>query len=116
LTGEEYIELIKSIGNRKVIEDIEKLVSDLELTKDMNKIISSYSLGMKHKIALLTSLLLNYKLYLIDEPLASLDPDSQKFMINFFKKMRNEGKTLIISTHMLHVAYTLADEIKKIQK
>jgi ABC-2 type transport system ATP-binding protein len=111
LTGEEYIELIKSIGNRKVIEDIEKLVSDLELTKDMNKIISSYSLGMKHKIALLTSLLLNYKLYLIDEPLASLDPDSQKFMINFFKKMRNEGKTLIISTHMLHVAYTLADEI-----
>jgi ABC-type multidrug transport system ATPase subunit len=66
---------------------------------------------MKHKLALLTSLLLNYNLYLIDEPLASLDPDSQQFMISFFKQMRENKKTLIISTHMLHVAYTLADDI-----
>lgn len=111
LTGEEYIELIKSIGNREMLENINEFIQDLELTKDMNKLISSYSLGMKHKLALLTSLILNYELYLIDEPLASLDPDSQNFMIAFFKKMREESKTLIISTHMIHVAYTLADDI-----
>lgn len=111
LTGEEYIELIKSIGKREMLDNIDQLVDDLELTNNMNKIISSYSLGMKHKLALLTALILNYDLYLIDEPLAALDPDSQKFMIEFFKKMKESNKSLIISTHMLNVAYTLADEI-----
>ncbi len=111
LSGDEYIELIKRIGNRKMIDDIDKLISDLELSSSMNKLISAYSLGMKHKLALLTALALNYKLYLIDEPLASLDPDSQSFMIDFFKKMREEEKSLVISTHMLNVAYELADEI-----
>ena len=111
LSGDEYIELIKRIGNRKMIDNIEKLISDLELSTSMSKLISAYSLGMKHKLALLTALSLNYKLYLIDEPLASLDPESQSLMIDFFKKMREEEKSLIISTHMLNVAYELADEI-----
>jgi|SRR5690554_1590304 len=111
LTGDEYLELIKRIGNKDMIDNIQDLISDLELSSSMNKLISAYSLGMKHKMALLTALSLNYQLYLIDEPLASLDPDSQAFMINFFKKMREDGKSLIISTHMLNVAYELADHI-----
>lgn len=111
LTGDEYIELIKRIGKKEMIANLDELIKDLELKDSMNKLISAYSLGMKHKLALLTALSLNYQLYLIDEPLASLDPDSQSFMIDFFKKMRNSGKSLIISTHMLNVAYELADEI-----
>lgn len=121
LTGEEYLELIKNIGNRKIIENIDGLIKDLELTQSMNKLISAYSLGMKHKLALLTALSLNYNLYLIDEPLASLDPESQNIMVSFFKKMREDNKTLVISTHMLYVAFELADEIvifkdKKLEK
>jgi len=111
ITGEEYIDLIKSIGNQKNKKDIMPLVKSLELGESLNKIISSYSLGMKHKLALLTAIMLDYELYLIDEPLAALDPDSQKFMINFFKNMKINNKTLIISTHMINVAYEMADEI-----
>jgi len=121
LTGEEYIELIKSIGKRQMLDNMDKLISELALTSSMNKQISAYSLGMKHKLALLTALSLNYQLYLIDEPLASLAPDSQSFMMDFFKKMRKNHKTLIISTHMLNIAYELADDIvifnhKKLEK
>lgn len=121
LTGDEYIELIKRIGNRDMIDHLDQLITDLELSSSMDKLISAYSLGMKHKLALLTALSLNYQLYLIDEPLASLDPDSQSFMIEFFKKMRKDKKSLIISTHMLNIAYELADEIvifsnRKLQK
>ncbi len=111
LTGKEYISLMKEIASSKPHVDITTIIKDLELDGDMDKQISAYSLGMKHKLAILSSILLNYDLYLIDEPLASLDPDSQQFMINFFKKMKQDKKTLLISTHMLHVAYTLADEI-----
>lgn len=110
LTGEEYLSLMKEISQDRTKLNIEELIKDLEMEEAIGKTISSYSLGMKHKLALLSSILLNYKLYLIDEPLASLDPESQKFMIEFFKKMKIEGKTLVISTHMLFVAYTLADD------
>lgn len=111
LTGREYLELINEISEYTISQDIDKLLESLELHDALDKIISSYSLGMKHKLALLTALVLDFKLYLIDEPLAALDPDSQKFMIEYFKKMKKDNNTLIISTHMLNVAYELADDI-----
>ena len=111
LTGREYLELINEISKHKISKDIYKLLESLELQDALDKIISSYSLGMKHKLALLTALVLDFKLYLIDEPLAALDPDSQEFMIEYFKNMKEDNNTLIISTHMLNVAYELADDI-----
>jgi len=112
LTGQEYIDLITSINKKDILKsDLTTLLGKLELSDQMCKMISSYSLGMKHKLALLTAIIMNYKLYLIDEPLAALDPESQMFMMNFFKDMKKENKTVVISTHMLHVAYELADEI-----
>lgn len=111
LTGREYLELINEVSKGKITKDIDKLLISLELEDALDKIISAYSLGMKHKLALLTALVLNFKLYLIDEPLAALDPDSQKFMIEYFKKMKKDNNTLVISTHMLNVAYELADDI-----
>ncbi len=112
LTGQEYIDLITSINNKDIHRnDLVSMLGKLELTTQMDKVIASYSLGMKHKLALLTAIIMNYNLYLIDEPLAALDPESQMFMMNFFKEMKEENKTLVISTHMLHVAYELADEI-----
>lgn len=111
LTGNEYLDLISSLCKKNNLDSLETFICDLDLETGMNKLISTYSLGMKHKLALLTALVLDFNIYLIDEPLASLDPDSQKFMISFFKYMRDNGKTLIISTHMLHVAYQLSDDI-----
>lgn len=111
LTGREYLELINEVSNHTISKDIDKLLKSLDLQEALDKIISSYSLGMKHKLALLTALVLDFKLYLIDEPLAALDPDSQKFMIDYFKNMKKDNNTLIISTHMLNVAYELADDI-----
>ena len=111
LTGAEYLELIKDIHTEPITVDIDKLIKDLELSDAMNKLIANYSLGMKHKLALLSGLILDYNLYLIDEPLTALDPDSQAFMIDLFKDLRRSGKTFVISTHMLNVAYELADEI-----
>jgi len=121
LTGEEYIELIKSIASHKVDEDLEAFIKALELDDAMDQLIHTYSLGMKHKLALLTALMVDYGIYLIDEPLAALDPESQQYMMQFFKTLVKQGKALMISTHMLEVAYELADDIvvfknKKLEK
>ncbi|MDF2700261.1 MAG: ABC-type multidrug transport system, ATPase component [Haloplasmataceae bacterium] len=111
LTGKEYINLVLALNDNKNKNLADHLVKQLELENHLDKAIIDYSLGMKHKLALLTSVILEYKLLLIDEPLTALDPTTQRFMINHFKSMRDNGNTLIISTHMMHVAFELADVI-----
>lgn len=111
LTGEEYLELILTLGDTLDKETVYKLVDDLNMTEALNKTIIDYSLGMRHKLALISAIVLDYKLFLLDEPLTALDPETSRFMIDYFKEMSKKGKTLLISTHMMHVAYQLADEV-----
>ena len=111
LTGYEYLEYIKILSQHKLEDKIVDLVALLEMKDHMSKLIHEMSLGMKHKLALLTAMLLNYETYMIDEPLTALDPPSQKEMIRYFNMLKAQGKTLIISTHMIHIAYQLADEV-----
>jgi ABC-2 type transport system ATP-binding protein len=115
LTGREYLDVIATLKGIDSQEAIKGLIDDLEMEKDLDKLILDYSLGMKHKLSIIASLVLGYQLYLIDEPLAALDPDRQRFMINYFKKLRTEGFTFLISTHMMYVAYELADDILILQ-
>lgn len=111
LTGREYLDVISLLSDKDLSEITNQLVNDLKLADELDKLILNYSLGMKHKLALITSIVLGYKLYLIDEPLTALDPESQRFIINYFKNLRDQGNTFLISTHMMHVAYELANEI-----
>lgn len=111
LTGYEYIDLIKALKKDVNEEKLALLINELEIQEHLYKLIHEYSLGTKHKLAILTSLILDFKTYLIDEPLTALDPNMQKVFINYFKKMKKNGNTLLISTHMLHIAYELADDI-----
>jgi ABC-2 type transport system ATP-binding protein len=111
LTGYEYLEFIKILSHHQLSDQVVDLASILELKPHLSKLIHEMSLGMKHKLALMSALLLNYHTYLIDEPLTALDPPTQKFMISFFKNMKNDQKTLIISTHMMQTAYELADDL-----
>lgn len=111
LTGYEYLEYIKILSNHQLEDKIIDLVALLEMKEHMSKLIHEMSLGMKHKLALLSAMLLDYDTYMIDEPLTALDPPSQKEMIKYFKMLKEQGKTLIISTHMIHIAYQLADEV-----
>lgn len=111
LTGKEYLELILALGDNLDKAKVYQLVDDLNLTNELNKSIIDYSLGMKHKLALISAIILDYQLFLLDEPLTALDPETSRFMINYFKEMVKSGKTLMISTHMMHVAYELADEV-----
>jgi len=111
LTGYEYLEYIKILSRHHLTDKIIDLVALLDMKEHMHKLIHEMSLGMKHKLALLSAMLLNYDTYMIDEPLTALDPPSQKEMIGFFRMLKDQGKTLIISTHMIHIAYQLADEV-----
>ena len=83
----------------------------LEMDKNLNNEISSFSHGMKQKIALISALCHEPKILVMDEPFVGLDPKAVFDMKKIMKDMVNEGKIVFYSTHILDVAEKLCDEV-----
>ena len=77
----------------------------------LNDDISSFSHGMKQKIALIAALAHNPKVLIMDEPFVSLDPKAVYDMKEIMRDMAKEGKTIFFSTHILDVAEKLCDRV-----
>lgn len=88
----------------------------LEMNKNLNDEISSFSHGMKQKIALISALCHEPKILVMDEPFVGLDPKAVFDMKKIMKDMVNEGKIVFYSTHILDVAEKLCDEVAIIKK
>ena len=101
-------------GERK--EQIEKYVSLFELSNNINDEISSFSHGMKQKVALIAALSHNPKVLIMDEPFVGLDPKSVFDMKEIMREMCKEGKTIFFSTHILEVAEKLCSRVAIIKQ
>ena len=88
-------------------ERIEKYSKMFEMTDNLNDEISSFSHGMKQKVALISALAHNPKILIMDEPFVGLDPKAVFDMKEIMKQMCKEGKTIFFSTHILEVAEKL---------
>ncbi|MGB9841873.1 MAG: AAA family ATPase [Candidatus Bathyarchaeales archaeon] len=73
--------------------------------------ISSYSEGMKQKIALISAFLHKPRLLILDEPLNALDPRSARIVKEVLHKLKIQGVTTIMSTHVLEIAQAVCDRI-----
>ena len=92
-------------------ENIEKYAKMFEIENNLNDDISSFSHGMKQKVALIAALAHNPKVLVMDEPFVGLDPKAVFDMKNIMKQMAKEGKTIFFSTHILDVAEKLCDRV-----
>ena len=104
------------VNNEKRKENILKYASLLEMDKNLNDEISSFSHGMKHKIALISALCHEPKVLVMDEPFVGLDPKAVFDMKKIMKDMANRGSIVFYSTHILDVAEKLCDEVAIIKK
>ena len=100
----------------EVSEDIRrentlKYAKMFEIEDKLNDDISSFSHGMKQKIALIAALAHNPKVLIMDEPFVGLDPKAVYDMKEIMRDMAKEGKTIFFSTHILHVAEKLCDRV-----
>ncbi len=112
LTGKEFLEFIFSVYNIKIdYKEYEFLLNEFELNNYINLPIEFYSKGMKQKLLLMSIFLRNPDLLILDEPLIGLDPKSMSFLKQYIKKLSNEGKTIILSTHLLNLAEQVASKI-----
>lgn len=92
-------------------KNIEKYAKMFDLENKLVDDISSYSHGMKQKVALIAALAHNPKVLIMDEPFVGLDPHAVYDMKELMKKMAKAGKTVFFSTHILDVAEKLCDHV-----
>ena len=119
LKGIEYLNFIADIyGIPKDIrqERIEKYLDIFELKNAIGNIIGSYSHGMKQKLVLISALIHEPELFILDEPMVGLDPKSSFNLKEIMRQRCKEGKTVFFSTHVLEVAEKLCDRIAIINK
>ena len=100
----------------EVSEDIRrentlKYAKMFEIEDKLNDDISSFSHGMKQKIALIAALVHNPKVLIMDEPFVGLDPKAVYDMKEIMRDMAKDGKTIFFSTHILDVAEKLCDRV-----
>ena len=119
MTGLDFINFIcdiydVSLEERKV--NIEKYSKMFEMDGKLSSDISSFSHGMKQKVALIAALSHNPDVLIMDEPFVGLDPKAVFDMKEVMHKMAKEGKTIFFSTHILDVAEKLCDRVAIIKK
>ncbi|MCQ2463585.1 MAG: ABC transporter ATP-binding protein [Clostridia bacterium] len=98
-----------SAGERK--ERIKKYSDMFELTADLAQPISSYSHGMKQKLAVISAWLHEPKLIIMDEPFVGLDPKAAHTLKTMMRELCDRGGAIFFSTHVLEVAEKLCDKI-----
>ena len=118
MTGVQYIDFIADIFGVSAIdrkERMEKYAQKLGLTADLAMPIGTYSHGMKQKLALISALVHEPKLLIMDEPFVGLDPKAAHTLKELMKELCENGGAIFFSTHVLDVAEKLCDKIAIIQ-
>jgi len=114
MSGNRYLNFVANMYDLPVElrkERIEKYSRAFEIEQDLSSPISSYSHGMKQKIALIAALIHDPKLLVLDEPFVGLDPRAAYTLKEYFKKMAKDGCIIFFSTHVLEVAQKLCNKI-----
>ena len=114
LSGIKYLNFIADVygvGREEREKRIHKYADMLELTQDLAEPISSYSHGMKQKLAVISAWIHSPKIILMDEPFVGLDPKASHTLKEMMREHCNEGGSIFFSTHVLDVAEKLCDKV-----
>lgn len=119
LTGVKYLNFIADVyGVSKEVrkERMEKYAQLLGLSNDLGQPISSYSHGMKQKLAVISALIHDPKLIIMDEPFVGLDPVAAHQLKGLMRDICDAGGAIFFSTHVLEVAEKLCDKVAIIKQ
>ncbi|MGN8631274.1 ABC transporter ATP-binding protein [Blautia sp. HCP3S3_G3] len=114
MTGIQFLNFIADIfsvsaGDRQ--ERIRKYADAFELTSDLAQPISAYSHGMKQKLAIISALIHDPKLIIMDEPFVGLDPKASHLLKQLMREICDRQGAIFFSTHVLEVAEKLCDKV-----
>ncbi len=114
LTGIQFLNFISDIyeiDKEKRMDLIRKYSKAFELEENLSDLISSYSHGMKQKLVIISALIHEPKLLILDEPFVGLDPKASFTLKEIMKEMTSKGKSIFFSSHVLEVVEKLCDRV-----
>lgn len=114
MTGMQYLEFIGNvfkIPQDEMKSSINKYAEAFEIIGNLGDLISSYSHGMKQKLAIISALIHKPKLIVMDEPFVGLDPKAAYVLKCEMNEICNAGGAIFFSTHVLDVAQKLCNKI-----
>ncbi len=119
LTGLQYLNFVADVFDISASdreERIKKYAEMFEITDSLGDQISSYSHGMKQKVAIISALIHEPKLMVLDEPFVGLDPKASFTLKEMMREMCRNGSAIFFSTHVLDVAEKLCNKVAIIRK
>ena len=119
MTGIKYLNCVADIFGVSAAdrqEKIRKYAEIFELSSDLAQPISTYSHGMKQKLAIISAWIHSPKLIIMDEPFVGLDPKAAHLLKGMMREICDNGGAIFFSTHVLEVAEKLCDKIAIIKE
>ena len=114
MTGIQFLNFVADIFSVSAAERqnrIRKFADAFELTSDLAQPISAYSHGMKQKLAIISALIHEPDLIIMDEPFVGLDPVASHLLKGIMREICDRGGAIFFSTHVLEVAEKLCDKV-----
>jgi ABC-2 type transport system ATP-binding protein len=119
LAGIQYLNFIGDIFQVAKTERerlIARFADAFEITRNLGDLVSSYSHGMKQKLAVISALIHSPRLLVLDEPFVGLDPKASFTLKQFMRELCDGGGAIFFSTHVLEVAEKLCDKVAIIKQ
>jgi ABC-2 type transport system ATP-binding protein len=114
LSGLEFLKFtggLFSLEKKELNNRIDYTIDLLQLGEWISRRTETYSQGMKQRVSIASSLLSDPDFILVDEPMVGLDPQSANIVKNAFRKKVKDGKTILMSTHSLHIAEEICSHV-----
>jgi ABC-2 type transport system ATP-binding protein len=111
-----YLARLKGLSRKEAVEKIKFWLNRLELTEWSNKTIEDLSKGMAQKVQFIATVLHEPELIILDEPFSGFDPINANLIKDEILRLRENGATIIFSTHRMESVEELCDHIALINK
>ena len=114
-SGIKNLRLLASIQNKMKESEIKKVMEMVGLNPDMKRTVKKYSLGMRQRLGLAQAIMENPKVLVLDEPFNGLDKEGVVDMRKYLLKLKDEGKTILLSSHSTEDIELLCDKVYEME-
>ncbi|MBI4306164.1 MAG: ABC transporter ATP-binding protein [Chloroflexi bacterium] len=112
LTGRQFVALNARLHNVRDMEaSIDRSIDAVQLADAQHRTLGSYSHGMRQRMRMAAVLVHDPRVLLLDEPLSGTDPKQRAHFLELARRLASEGRTIVISSHVLEEIETVADRI-----